>query len=184
MAQRAISGLPETRKGLIPARTVVAAALACSVAFSAFFWAHSVMTAQAITFNGMRPPYAGYTPARDVLAGVQSSQDWEAAASAAVAAGGMSAQLHKVEDVGVRQYLRVVIHVRDKDGVPLRRQQVIIVWTSRGVRTVESRVTDNKGDASLLHWVPASDRGERVVVAAWTASFDWSNGTYAWFVPR
>lgn len=184
MAHRATSGLPGARKEVVPAKNVVAVTLVCLVALSAFFWAHSVMTAQAITFNGMHPPYPGYTPVREILAGVQSSGDWEAAASAAVARGGMEADLHEVPDVRARSYLRVVIHVRDKDGVPLRRQQVIVVWRSRGVRTVESCITNDRGDASVLHWVPAADKGERVVVAAWTDTADWSNGTYAWFVPR
>jgi hypothetical protein len=184
MAHRATSGLPETRKGTWPTRTVVAAVMACLVAFSAFFWAHSVMSAQAITFNGMRPPIEGYTPARDILAGVNTSQDWEAVASASVAKGGAEAALRKVEDVRARSYLRVVIHVQDKDGIPLRQQQVIISWRSRGSRTVESAITNDRGDASVLHWIPAADRGETVVVSAWTNTFDWSNGTYAWFVPR
>jgi hypothetical protein len=184
MAQRATSGLPEARKGIVPTRTVAAAVVACVVAFSAFFWAHSVMSAQAITFNGMRPPYEGYTSARDILTGVNSSQDWEAVAYSTVSKGGAQVQLHKVEDVRARSYLRVVIHVHDKDGVPLRRQQVIISWRARGLRTVESAITNDRGDASVLHWIPAADKGETVVVSAWTNTFDWSNGTYAWFVPR
>jgi hypothetical protein len=163
---------------------VVAAVLACLVAFSAFFWAHSVMTAQAITFNGMHPPYAGYTPAREILSGVGTSQDWAEVTFSQVMKGGTEVQLHKVEDVRAASYLRVIIHVHDKDAIPLRNQQVIISWRSRGVRTMESAITNDRGDASVLHWIPDADEGETVVVSAWTNTPDWANGTYAWFVPR
>jgi hypothetical protein len=183
MARGATSGLPGTRKGSVPAKTVATALMACVMVLSAFFWAHSVVTAQAITFNGMVPPYPG-TPVQEIPRYIQTSQDWEAAASAAVARGGMSADVHKVEDVRARQYLRVVVHVRDLNGAPLRREQILISWRSRGVRTVESAITNEKGDASVLHWVAAADRDHTVVVTAWADTISWSNGTYAWFVPE
>lgn len=185
MAHCATPGSPGTRKRTVPARTVVAAIVACIVAFSAFFWAHSVMTAQAITFNGMRPPYPTKGPSTlGDVAGVQSPKDWAATASSAVALRTSDAQLHYVSDVGARTYLRIVVHVRDLNGTPVRRQQVVVVWRSRGILSVESAITGADGNASLLHWVPGADRGETVVVAAWTDTPSWSNGTYAWFIPR
>ncbi len=185
MAQCATPGMPGSRKGTVPAKTVVAAFMACIVAFSAFFWAHSVMTAQAITFNGMRPPYPTKGPSiQAALASVQTPQDWEAVAAEQVAKRTSDAQQHYIADVGVRRYLKVVVHVRDMNGAPVRRQQVVVVWRSRGIRTVESCITNDTGDASLFHWVPGADRGQTVVVAAWTDTPSWSNGTYAWFVPR
>ncbi len=184
MAHRARPGLPGTRKGVLPAKMVVAVVLGCSLAFSALSWTQSARTAQAITFNGLRPPIPGHTPPRDALAGVETSVDWERVAYSKVASGGTEAQLREVEGIRARQYLRVVVHVRDQHGRPMRSEAVSVWWRSKGLAVVDRALTDEHGDAVVVRWIPGDTKGETVVVSAWTDTRQWANGTYAWFVPE
>ncbi len=184
MAHGATPGLPGTRKRIVPAKTVATAVMLCAVAFSAFFWAHSALTAQAVTINGMVPPYPAYVSPQSVIAGVETSKDWQRATWQAVAEGGTAAAMHRVGDIRAGQYLRVVIHVRDSAGLPIRGEAVSVWWRSKGMLAVDRLLTNEYGDVWATRRIPTSAEGQTVVVSAWADTPEWANGTYVWFVPR
>ena len=160
MAHCATPGLPGTRKGILPAKTVAAAVLACRRGLLGVLLGpqrddrtgdHVQRHASALSRLHACARHAHRC--RDVsgLAAVDV---------AAVAEGrNRRPSCTRSRTSGRASYLRVVIHVHDKDGVPLRSQQVIVSWRSRGVRTVESAVTNDRGDASVDALDPCRGQG-------------------------